>query len=53
MLNPPPWMSPALQTLPFAGLVVSLQLDERDQDLTAARSTNRELMAQMNTTGRR
>jgi hypothetical protein len=30
-----------------------LQLDERDQDLTAARSANRELMAQLNTTGRR
>ena len=26
-----------------------LQLDERDQDLTAARATNRELMAQLNT----
>lgn len=30
-----------------------LQLDERDQDLAAARSANRELMAQLNTTGRR
>ena len=30
-----------------------LQLDERDQDLTAARSVNRELMAQLNTTARR
>jgi hypothetical protein len=30
-----------------------LRLDERDQDLTAARSANRELMAQLNTTGRR
>ena len=30
-----------------------LQLDERDQDLTAARSANRELMAQLNTTVRR
>jgi hypothetical protein len=30
-----------------------LQLDERDQDLAAARSANRELMAQLNTTGHR
>jgi hypothetical protein len=30
-----------------------LQLDERDQDLAAARSANRELMAQLNTTARR
>ena len=30
-----------------------LQLDERDQDLTAARAANRELMAQLNTTARR
>ena len=29
-----------------------MQLDERDQDLTAARSANRELMAQINTTTR-
>lgn len=29
-----------------------LQLDERDQDLTAARATNRELMAQVNTAPR-
>jgi hypothetical protein len=29
-----------------------LQLDERDQDLTAARATNRELMAQLNTAPR-
>ncbi len=29
-----------------------LQLDERDQDLAAARSANRELMAQLNTTAR-
>ena len=28
---------------------LSLQLDERDQDLIAARATNRELMAQLNT----
>ncbi|MGH3279693.1 MAG: sensor histidine kinase [Trebonia sp.] len=26
LLNPPPWMSPALQAVPFAGLVVSLAL---------------------------
>ena len=30
-----------------------LQLDERDQDLAAARAANRELMAQLNTTARR
>ncbi len=30
-----------------------LQFDERDQDLAAARSANRELMAQLNTTARR
>jgi hypothetical protein len=30
-----------------------LQLDERDQDLAAARSGNRELMAHLNTTARR
>lgn len=30
-----------------------LQLDERDQDLAAARSASRELMAQLKTTGRR
>jgi hypothetical protein len=30
-----------------------LQLDERDQDLTAARAANRELMAQINATARR
>jgi len=30
-----------------------LQLDERDQDLAAARAANRELMAQLNTTPRR
>ena len=30
-----------------------LQLDERDQDLGAARTANRELMAQLNTTARR
>jgi hypothetical protein len=30
-----------------------MQLDERDQDLTAARSANRELMAQINTTATR
>ena len=30
-----------------------LQLDERDQDLTAARAANRELMAQINATVRR
>jgi hypothetical protein len=29
-----------------------LQLDERDQDLTAARAANRELMAQLNATAR-
>ncbi|MGO9292844.1 MAG: DUF6262 family protein [Streptosporangiaceae bacterium] len=29
-----------------------LQLDERDQDLAAARAANRELMAQLNTTAR-
>jgi hypothetical protein len=29
-----------------------LQLDERDQDLAAARATNRELMAQLNTASR-
>ena len=28
------------------------QLDERDEDLTAARATNRELMARLNTTTR-
>jgi cell division protein FtsB len=30
-----------------------LQLDERDQDLAAARAANREFMAQLNTTARR
>ena len=30
-----------------------LQLDERDQDVAAARAANRELMAQLNTTARR
>ena len=30
-----------------------MQLDERDQDLAAARAANRELMAQLNTTTRR
>lgn len=30
-----------------------LQLDERDQDLAAARSANRELMARLNKTARR
>src|SRR5712691_5791467 len=30
-----------------------LQLEQRDQDLTAARAANRELMAQLNTTARR
>jgi len=30
-----------------------LQLEERDQDLAAARAANRELMAQLNATGRR
>ncbi len=30
-----------------------LQLDERDQDLAAARAANREVMAQLNTTARR
>ena len=29
-----------------------LQLEERDQDLAAARDANRELMAQLNTTAR-
>ena len=29
-----------------------LQLDERDQDLTAARAANRELIAQLNTATR-
>ena len=32
---------------------VRMQLDERDQDLAAARAANRELMAQLNTTTRR
>ena len=32
---------------------VRIQLDERDQDLAAARAANRELMAQLNTTTRR
>src|SRR6266568_585604 len=30
-----------------------LQLEERDEDLTAARAANRELMAQLNATARR
>jgi len=33
-------------------LELRLQLDERDQDLSAARATNRELMAQLNTAPR-
>jgi hypothetical protein len=32
---------------------LSMQLDERDQDLAAARAANRELMAQINTTATR
>jgi hypothetical protein len=32
---------------------LSLQLDERDEDLAAARAANRELMAQLNATARR
>jgi chromosome segregation ATPase len=32
---------------------LQLQLDERDQDLAAARTANRELMAQLNATGHR
>ena len=32
---------------------LSLQLEERDQDLAAARAANRELMAQLNTTPQR
>lgn len=35
------------------GVDLRLQLDERDQDLAAARAANRELMAQLNTVPRR
>ena len=40
----------ALHQLEQHNLDLQQQLDERDEDLTAARATNRELMARLNTT---
>jgi hypothetical protein len=37
----------------LATVALRLQLEERDDDLTAARATNRELIAQLNITAQR
>jgi Family of unknown function (DUF6262) len=42
-----------ITTLEQQAIDLRMQLDERDQDLAAARSANRELMAQINTTATR
>ena len=42
-----------ITTLEQQVIDLRMQLDERDQDLAAARAANRELMAQINTTATR
>jgi len=45
-------LNQTISTLEQQAIDLRLQLDERDQDLTAARAANRELIAQLNTAQR-
>ena len=45
-------LNQTISTLEQQVIDLRLQLDERDQDLTAARAANRELIAQLNTATR-